>query len=34
MSSLFAVLLGICIGISPLGSIKILKVIITAVTGG
>ena len=34
MYSAFAVLLGICIGCSPLSSNRILKIIVIAVTGG
>lgn len=34
MYSLLAAVLGICIGSSPLGNSKILKVIIVALTGG
>ena len=34
MYSVFSVLLGICIGCSPLASNKILKIIVMAVTGG
>ena len=34
MSSLIAITLGLCIGISPLGSSRIVKIIVLSVTGG
>jgi len=34
MYSLLALVLGVCIGCSPLGNSKIVKIIVLAVTGG
>lgn len=34
MESLIAIGIGICIGLSPLGKSKVVKLIISAITGG
>ena len=34
MNSLIAIVVGVCIGFSPLGDSRILRVIIMALTGG
>ena len=34
MESLIAIGIGLCIGFSPIGSSKLIRIIVTAVTGG
>lgn len=34
MESLIAIVIGLCIGFSPIGNNKLLRIIVKAVTGG